>query len=161
MGYPLQSMLVIRTMREDRAASDLTKARLAREESVRVLEEKRETFERWTRTKESRRDRVYAAVMGRAVKREALEQAREAVTRIDEEGVLLEEDEHRAEAVVEQRTKETAAAQTRYIVAGKNREKICMHREAWEEEDRKQAEYLADAELEEFTGKKGLDEDDD
>ena len=89
----LQSMIRIRSMREDRAATDLTRARRARTAAERTLREKAEAVERYEETKEERRDRVYDAVIGHAVKMEALDQARDAVNRIDEEGVLLEEDE--------------------------------------------------------------------
>lgn len=152
--YPLQSMLNIRAMREDRAASDLSRARRARIAAERTLEEKREVRSRYEQTKEARRDRVYDAVMGRSVKLDDLEQARDAVNRIDEEGVLLEEDEKKAEHVFEERTREAQSAHVRYVAAEKDKEKIVMHRDAWQDEDRLEQERLADAELEEFTGKK-------
>lgn len=154
MAYPLKSMIRIRTMREDRAATDYTRARRARVEAERTLREKTEERERYEETKESRRDRVYDAVMGRAVKIAALDRARDAVNRIDEEGLLLEEDEKKAEHELEARTRETSAARIRYAAAQKNRQKIELHREAWEEDDRREQERLADAELEEFVGKR-------
>ena len=97
MAYPLGSMIRIRSMREDRAATDLTRARRARTAAERTLREKTEAVERYEETKEDRRDRVYDAVMGHAVKIEALDRARDAVNRIDEEGLLLEEDEKKAQ----------------------------------------------------------------
>ena len=154
MSYPLQSMIRIRAMREDRAASDLTVARRARRAAERTLREKAEVRERYQATKEERRDRVYDAVIGHAVKIEALDRARDAVKRIDEEGVLLEEDEKKAERDLEARTREASAARVRYVAAQKNKQKIELHREVWEEEDRKEQERLADIELEEFTGKR-------
>ena len=154
MAYPLGSMIRIRSMREDRAATDLTRARRARTAAERTLREKTEAVERYEETKEERRDRVYDAVIGHAVKMEALDQARDAVNRIDEEGVLLEEDEKKAERDLEARTREASAARVRYVAAQKNKQKIELHREVWEEEDRKEQERLSDAELEEFAGKR-------
>jgi len=147
-------MLNIRAMREDRAAGDLSRARRARMVAERTRDEKREVLERYEMTKESRRDRVYDAVMGRPVKIEDLDQARDAVNRIDEEGVLLEEDEKKAEHELEERTREAQAAHVRYVAAEKDKEKIVMHRDVWQEEDRLEQERLQDAEMEEFTGKK-------
>ena len=160
MAYPLQSMLRIRAMREDRAASDLTRARRARTAAERTLREKTEERERYEETKEERRDRVYAAVIGRAVKITTLDQARDAVNRIDEEGLLLEEDEKKAERELEARTREMSAARVRHVAAQKNKQKIELHREIWEDEDRKEQERLSDAELEEFTGKRQGESDD-
>lgn len=154
MAYPLKSMIRIRSMREDRAASDLTQARRARRAAERTLREKTEAREQYEVTKESRRDRVYDAVIGHAVKIDALDRARDAVRHIDEEGVLLEEDEKKAERDLEARTREASAAHVRYVAAQKNKQKIELHREAWEEEDRKEQERLADIELEEFAGKR-------
>ena len=54
MSYPLQSMIRIRTMREDRAATDLTRARRARTAAERTLREKTEAVERYEETKEER-----------------------------------------------------------------------------------------------------------
>ena len=161
MAYPLCSMIRIRSMREDRAATDLTRARRARTAAERTLREKTEAVARYEETKEERRDRVYDAVIGHAVKMEALDRARDAVNRIDEEGVLLEEDEKKAERDLEARTREASAARVRYVAAQKNKQKIELHREVWEEEDRKEQERLADAELEEFTGKRQEDINDD
>lgn len=158
MAYPLQAMLKIRAMREDRAASDLTRARRARMAAEQTLREKRNVRERYEETKEERRDRVYDAVIGRPVKRDDLDQVRDAVTRIDEEGVLLEADEQEAERTLEEKNKEASAAQVRYVAAEKDKEKISLHREAWEEEDRHEQERIEDAELEEFTGKRTDDD---
>lgn len=147
-------------MREDRAATDLTRARRARTAAERTLQEKEETLRQYEETKEGRRDRVYDAVMGRPVRMEALDCARDAVKRIDEEGLLLEADEKKAEQDLEQRKKEAASARVRYVAAQKNKQKMELHREVWIEEDRREQERAADAELEDFTGKRREADDD-
>lgn len=147
-------------MREDRAATDLTHARRARTAAERTLQEKEETLRKYEETKEGRRDRVYDAVMGRPVRMETLDRARDAVKRIDEEGLLLEADEKKAEQDLEQRKKEAASARVRYVAAQKNKQKMELHREVWIEEDRREQERAADAELEDFTGKRREADDD-
>jgi len=161
MAYALQSMLKIRGMREDRAQTALAVARHARDIAERALEERREKTRAYDATKEPRRDKVYAAVLGRVVSRQDLELAREAVTRIDEESMLLHQDEeHAAE---EHRAKERMADEAHgvYVAAAKEKAKIEEHRKLWEEEDNKQREALADAEMEEFAGRKMIADDDD
>ncbi len=161
MAYALQSMLKIRIMREDRAQTELTGARRARAAAEEELEHKKDDRREYERTKDERRDKVYDAVIGRVVKMDDLDKARDAVTKIDEEGVLLEEAERKAKVVFDKRDEEAEGARVRYVVATKNLAKIEQHKLAWEEEDRKMQEMRADAEMEEFTGRKMTDDDDD
>ncbi len=161
MGYALESMRRIRTMREERAGTELTGARRARAAAEREHDEKAEACARFEATKDARRDRIYAAVMGRPVTRDDLDRARAAVTRIDEEGVLLAEAERTAQATLETRDREADAAKVRYTAAARNKAKIDLHRQAWEEEDRRMQELRADMELEEFAGRRLTGDDDD
>ena len=161
MAYELESMLAIRTMREDRAGTDLTGARRAKIAAEQVLETKADARAAFEATRETRRDQLYAAVMGQVVSMDDLDRIRVAVTSIDEEGVLLAEAENRARADLEKKDQQAAAAKIRYTVAVKNKAKIDQHRLAWEEEERKLQEMLADAEMEEFTGRRMVSDDDD
>ncbi len=161
MAYALNAMLKIRKMREDRAGTELTGARRARAAAERVRDEKEATLRRFDETKETRRDRIYGAVMGRVVSMDDLDRAREAVTRIDETGMLLEEAERQAEAELQKRDREAEMARVRYVAASKKKAKIDQHRLAWELEDRRQQEMLADAEMDEFTGRRLTSDDDD
>ncbi len=161
MAYALQSMLKIRAMREDRAGTELTGARRERSAAERVMEEKKETRAKFESTKEERRDRVYDAVIGRVVSMEDLDKARDAVTRIDEESMLLAEAERQAADDLQKKSDAAESARIRYVDAAKNKSKIEQHRAAWAEEDRKMQEMMADAEMEEFTGRKMISDDDD
>ena len=148
MAYSLESMLKIRAMREDRAGTELTGARRAKTAAERVLQEKADARTSFETTKESRRDRLYSAVTGQVVS-------------MDEEGVLLEEAEARAKADLEKKDQAAQSAKVRYTMAVKNKAKIDQHKMAWEEEERKLQEMRADAEMEEFTGRRLVSDDDD
>lgn len=161
MAYELQSMLSIRTMREDRAGTELTGARRAKVAAERVLDEKAEARTAFEATRDARRDKLYAAVMGQVVSLDDLDRVRDAVTSIDEEGVLLEEAERCARTDFEKKDQQAVAAKIRYTAAVKDKAKIEQHRLAWEEEERKLQEMLADAEMEEFTGRRLVSDDDD
>lgn len=161
MAYQLESMLKIRAMREDRAGTELTSARRAKVAAERFLLEKTESREAFEATRDERRDKLYAAVMGQVVSMEDLDRVRDAVTTIDEEGVLLEEAESKARADLEKKDQLTRAAKVRFTAAVKNKAKIDQHKLAWEEEDRKLQEMRADAEMEEFTGRRFVSDDDD
>lgn len=161
MSYALESLLKIRVMREDRAGTELTGARRARSSAERALAEKSEACVEYEHHKDERRDRVYDAVMGRVVTLDDLDRARDAVSKIDEEGVLLAEAERQAKVVLEQKSEAAETARVRFVAATKDKTKIDLHRAAWEEEDRKMREMQADAEMEEFTGRRLVGDDDD
>lgn len=151
-------MLKIRVMREDRAGSALTAARRARKTAADELENRRRERARYLETKEERRDRLYDQVMGKPVSMDALDDVRTAVTRIDEEGVLLEQAEQKAEDVLKQKEREAETARVEFVGASRNRMKIDEHRNIWVEEVRLEEERAADAEMEEFTGKRREEE---
>ena len=161
MSYALESLLKIRVMREDRAGTELTGARRARSSAERALAEKSEACVEYEHHKDERRDRVYDAVMGRVVTLDDLDRARDAVSKIDEEGALLAEAERQAKVVLEQKSEAAETARVRFVAATKDKTKIDLHRAAWEEEDRKMREMQADAEMEEFTGRRLVGDDDD
>ena len=158
MAYALESMLKIRSMREDRAQTELSLARAARARQERVVEEKRRARQEFESTKEERRDRLYDAIIGRTISQDDLDQVRAAVSEIDEEGLLLEEDENKAKAELKKKEDEAESARLGYVAAAKDRTKIVEHRHAWEEEERKAQEMAADKELEDFTGRKNTDD---
>ena len=95
MAYALQSLLRIRTMREDRAGGELVAARRAVADAAEALERRRRVLADYEKTRESRRDRLYDTVIGHEVTREQLDKVKEGVSKIDEEGALKAEDVRR------------------------------------------------------------------
>ena len=161
MAYALESMLRIRKMREDRASEALVAARHAQEKAATELRRRERKHGDWLETKEERRDRVFAPIMGVPVTRAAIAIARETVSGIDEEGILLHDGVVRAKAELETRVKEAEVARGRHIAAMRDHEKIEQHKSVWRDEDRRAQEYAADAELEEFAGRRMTDDDSD
>lgn len=151
-------MLKIRVMREDRAGTALTSARLARKAAADELEKRRRERAAYLETKDERRDRIYDQVMGRSVGLDTLDDVRTAVTRIDEEGLLFERAEQEAEDVLKKKDREAETARIEFVGASRNRMKIDEHRKIWVDETRLEEERVADAEMDEFTGKKRSEE---
>ena len=154
MPYTLQPLLRIRVMREDRATGELTAARQALSAAEEALEARKRELADYEATKEERRDRIYATVIGRTVSRDQLDMVSEGVARIDEEGVLKADNVTRAEA--ERKTREEAAevARANLNLATKNRMKIEEHRAVWLREEALAQEARAEGELEDFTVRK-------
>ena len=158
MAYALQSMLRIRAMREDRAATELTAARREVSRAQERLTQRKRDLEEYEATKEARRDRIYEAVIGRAVSMEDLDLAREGVARIDEEGILKADNVVQAEADLQKCRNNAETSRQAFVSASKNRMKITEHRSIWEAEEAAEAERRSEMELEDFTGKKVVDD---
>lgn len=154
MAYALQSMLRIRTMREDRTQSELAQARSAKAAAEKALEARVEAIIEYETTKDERRDKVYSMVIGKVVSMDDLDRVRAAVSQIDEEGMLLAEAEKRAQSVVEEKDKAVEAARLKYVDAVKEKTKFVEHRRVWEEEEKLKDELAADREMEDFVGVK-------
>ena len=158
MAYALQSMLRIRAMREDRAATELTAARREVTRAQERLVQRKDDLKEYEATKDARRDRIFEAVIGRAVSMEDLDLAREGVARIDEEGILKADNVVQAEADLQKCKDNAETSRQAFVSASKNRMKITEHRSIWEAEEAAVAEYRSEMELEDFTGKKVIDD---
>ena len=158
MAYALQSMLRIRAMREDRAATELTAARREVTRAQERLVQRKNDLKEYEATKDARRDRIFEAVIGRAVSMEDLDLAREGVARIDEEGILKADNVVQAEADLQKCRNNAETSRQAFVSASKNRMKITEHRSIWEAEEAAEAERRSEMELEDFTGKKVVDD---
>ena len=158
MAYALESLMKIRARREDAARGELTAARLKVAEATKELEARKNDLFEYERTKDERRDKIYAAVIGRTVTADELELAREGVSRIDDEGNLKADNVLRAEGVLKDRQNEAELAREGFVLATKNRMKIGEHRESYLRDEAVWAERRQEIELEDFTGKKVADD---
>ena len=154
MSYTLQPLLNIRVMREDRASGELTAARRAVLSAQEALEARESELRAFNETKEERRDRIYAAIIGQTVSRDRIDMAQEGVARIDEEGALKADNVAQAKNDLKRREEAAEAARALFVTATKNRMKIDEHKAVWLAEEAKEQEFRADIELEDFIGRK-------
>ena len=141
-------------MREDRATGELTVARQALTAAKEALAARRRDLAEYEETKEERRDRIYAAIMGRTVSRDQIDLANEGVARIDEEGTLKMDNVTRAEGVVREKTDAAEMARVNLNLAIRNRMKIDEHKAVWIAEEAMAQEARAEGELEDFVVRK-------
>ena len=141
-------------MREDRASGELLAAKRDLAVAEEALAARQRDLADYEATKEDRRDRIYAAIMGHAVSRDQLDLANEGVARIDEEGALKADNVKRAEAERRKREEAAEAARQNLNLATKNRMKIDEHRSVWLAEEALAQEARAEGELEDFTVRK-------
>ena len=141
-------------MREDRASGELTAARRAVVAAQDKLKARERDLKEFDDTKEERRDRIYAAIMGQPVSRDRIDLAQEGVARIDEEGALKLDNVAQAKNELKRREEAVEAARACFVLATKNRMKIDEHKAVWADEEAKEQEFRAEIELEDFIGKK-------
>lgn len=154
MAYALDPLLKIRVMREDRAGAALTAARRATRAAEDALAARQRDLDEYMLTKDERRDRIYDAIIGRAVTRDAIDLAAEGVSRIDQEGVLKADNVKRAESDLAARRNDESAARADFSLATRNRMKIDELKTDWAVSEAKEAERRAETELEDFVVKK-------
>lgn len=158
MAYVLQSLLSIREMREERAASALTSARREVMRAKERLDERKNELAEYNKTKDLRRDRIFDAIAGRTVTMDDIDRVREGVARIDEEGVLKADNVLQAETEVEKCRQEAEKSRLAFVSATKNRMKITEHREIWQRAEDFADAHRLESELEDFTGKKVVED---
>lgn len=158
MGYLLEHLIKIRVRREDTARGELTSARLKMHQAEQALSARKEEFQMYEATKDERRDRIYATILGQTISADALALAREGIARIDEEGNLRANNIRQAEHLLKDREKEVDVAREGFVIATKNRMKIDEHRDHWLKAKAAADEYRQEIELEDFTGKKAQDD---
>lgn len=158
MGYELEQLLAIRVRREDAARGKLQTARQAVSKAELDLESRRADLRAYEETKDERRDGIYEMILGRSVRRDDIELAREGIASIDREGALKADNVVRAQEELEHRKSEAAEAKSEYIATAKERSKISEHKADWRRTEQREAEYRQDIELEDFTGKKVNDD---
>jgi len=161
MPYALQSMLKIRTMREDRASAELSAARQAVRQAAQMVLERQAELAEFEKTKDERRDKIYAAILGHSITRDECDLALEAVARIDEEGILKADNVKLAQAELKKKEDAAEDARTTFVKASKERMKISEHKAMWIAEEAKEQEHRQEFELEDFTGKKNKENMDD
>jgi type III secretion protein O len=158
MAYALESLMKIRVRREDAARGELVAAQQRVAQAQNELAARKNDLLEYERTKEERRDRIYAAVIGRTVTADDLARAREGVSRIDDEGNLKADNVVRAEGVLKERQDEATSAREELVLATKNRMKIDEHRENHLRAEAAMEDQRQEIELEDFTGKKVTDD---
>ena len=154
MGYVLEPLLRIRTMREDRAAGELTAAKRATAEARDALARKVEELERFNETKDLRKDKLWEAIIGHEVSRDRIDLMEEGLAQIDEERNLKADSVHRAEGEVQKREEAEAVARGNFTVATRNRMKIDEHKDVWRKAELAVEELRTEGELEDFVVRK-------
>jgi type III secretion protein O len=149
-SYPLDSLLSVRHFREENAKREVRYAELAvreAEEEVLRCRKALEDFHAWRLEEEERR---YDAIMNKPMSIRQIDIFKAGLAQLAAEEALKEEDIRKAEQKAAEAQKALETARENARKAMKNTAKITAHKDIWSEEAKKEAEHMADLELEEF-----------
>lgn len=149
-GYPLDSLLSVRHFREEGAKREVRYAELAvREAEEEVLRRKKalQDFRIWRGEEEERR---YDAIMNKPMSIREIDAFKAGLARLAAEETMKEEDVRKAELKAAEAQKALEASRENAKKAMKNTAKITAHKDIWAEDAKREAERMADLELEEF-----------
>ena len=159
--YPLAPLAHVRQLREENAAMEYSareKALLAARQETLARRKALEDHLVWRKEEEDRR---YREIMGKEMPRREMDEFKAGVAALREKDTIL------LEAVEEARKAEEEAVRNKDEAAEslkrrrKDKEKIGVHREIWQAGADMEAERQEDMEMEEFTGAKSPETDED
>ncbi len=155
MDYPLAELLHIRELREQAAASNVRKARLAMEQAQQELQQARKDLEEYVAWRLQREAEMYEEITGAMLSVRELENFKEAIARLRDK-----ERDHRLhirkyEENVQQAVEFLEQCRSEHIETVKNRRKLDEHEAIWRKEAALRAQALEERELEEVAAKEG------
>lgn len=149
-SYPLQPLLNVRHFRESGARSALMAAEGTLREAQQAEDECRAELGRYRQWRPTEEERRYDAIMGTAMGMDDLDRFKGGLAVLAHGELQREQSVHDAGRRVEECRKAVAAAREAVARARREVAKIAAHKDIWNEEMRREAERLADIELEEF-----------
>lgn len=148
--YPLESLLSVRTYREDAAKRNLVRAQQAIREAEAEKVKREEELEAWRVWRVEETDRRYAAFLGKPTQIEQIDAFNHGLSILAEDELVKIAAVDTAQENVEKCKTACEQAKTNAKEARKNTAKIETHKSIWQEDAKKEAERLEDLEMEEF-----------
>lgn len=149
-SYPLKDLHRVRKFREDTAAAEMSKRRLACEAAADELQRCKKALEEYQRYRISREQALYQEICGQAIQRKVLDQLQQSVQILREKDLQLKQEIQDAESRLEQARNELQVAREKHQQARKDREKIDEHWSVWAQQKAKESEANAEKETEDF-----------
>ena len=148
--YELSDLLKVRELREDSASKAVTQAQEKLESCIQYLERKQKELEDYREWRPGEEDRIFAEIMKKEISQEKLNEVKAKIAILREKELVIEKEVEDAEVAVKEAEAALEQAKEDHRKAMRELEKIKEHREHWTEEAKKEAEFLADKEMEEF-----------
>lgn len=148
--YELADLLKVRELREDSASKAVAQAQEKLESCEAYLERKKKELEDYKLWRPGEEDRLFAKIMKKEISQEKLNEVKAQVAILREKELVIEKEVEEAEVAVKEAKEALEQAKENHRKAMRELEKIKEHKIHWTEEEKKEAEFLADKEMEEF-----------
>lgn len=148
--YPLQPLLNVRHFRENGARNALMTAEGVLRDAVQAAEDRRAELERYRAWRPGEEERRYDAIMGTSMAMQDLDRFKAGLAALAQAELQREQAVADADRRVEECRKAVADARAAVAKARREVAKIAAHKDIWSEDMRREAERLADIEMEEF-----------
>lgn len=148
--YELSDLLKVRELREDTASKAVAQAQEKLESCEHYLERKKKELADYREWRPGEEDRIFAQIMKKEISQEKLSEVKAKIAILRDKEAVIEKEVEDAEIAVTEAEKELEEAKEAHRAAMRELEKIKEHKEHWTEEAKKEDEFLADKEMEEF-----------
>jgi flagellar biosynthesis chaperone FliJ len=150
MSYPLHDLQRVRSLREAGAARALAHARREQGEAEATVRERQRALHDYHRNRLARETALYEDLRGRKVGLPRLDEVKNQVVTWRTHELQMEAALEQAETALAEAEAALEQARLDYRKAHAGSRKLDLHRERWQEQDRRERARLADEELDEF-----------
>lgn len=157
--YPLQSLLSVRLYREDAARNVLRQEERRLAQAREEAERRQAELERYRIWRQEEEERRYAVILGACLSLDEVADFRASLGALAAGELERFQAVRQAEEQVRQQEQSVINAQGAVALARREAAKIEKHRDIWQENARREQEYLEDLELEEFAGPSRVSDD--
>ena len=152
-GYPLASLLAIRSWREETAQRELEARREAVRQAENFLSDKRRERDGYAAWRPTEERALFARIQNRLVALDEVDGFKLSVQALRAREAELDEEVARAEKALASAEEAREEARVQAARAARERQKITEHGRIWDQAEARRLEHLAEAELEEFSGR--------
>lgn len=148
--YDLADLLKVRELREDAASKAVTQAQEKLKSCEDYLEKKKKQLEDYKLWRPGEEDRIFAKIMKKEISQEKLSEVKAEISILREKELVIEKEVEEAEIAVKEAVAALDKAKEDHRASMRELEKIKEHKLLWVEEVKKEEEFSADKEMEEF-----------
>ncbi len=148
--YPLDALLQVRVHRENRAKSELAKARNIEEEARDNLLQAKEEFQNYREWRLLEEKSRYDAIIGKACTKQDFDDLKNGLAKLEIHEAELDKKVMDAKQNLQQAQEQVHAAKDFFLSMQKDKEKINAHKDIWQESLIKEEMLLEDKETEDF-----------
>jgi type III secretion protein O len=152
-GYPLDTLLRVRSLREDNSIRALKAAEAAYAEARLTAAEKEKALAAYRVWRKEEEDRRYLEIMLQHLSLDELDKFHDGLRLLKDGEISREEELEKARAALLEAGAEVEKAKKIFLQARMDTQKILGHRDIWLQEQAKEELRAEDLEMEDFSGR--------